>query len=118
VLRAWDRHRAAAWAHDDAAALRGLYVAGSRTGRRDVAMLAAYHRRGLRVTTMRRQVLEVGVGANRRRRMTLRVTDRLVEARVTGRGERLVLPRSRPATHRLVLRRTTTGWRVAEVYDD
>ena len=50
--------------------------------------------------------------------MTLRVTDRLVEARVTGRGERLVLPRSRPATHRLVLRRTTTGWRVAEVYDD
>ena len=117
VLRAWDRRRAVAWAHDDAAELRALYVGGSQTGRRDVAMLAAYHRRGLRVTTMHRQVLAVDVRASGSRAMTLLVTDRLVEGRVTGRGERLVLPRSRPATHRLVLRRTTTGWRVAEVYD-
>ncbi len=118
MLRAWDRRRAQAWAQDDAAALRALYVRGSRTGGRDVAMLGAYHRRGLRVTTMQRQVLGVEVRAVRARTLSLLVTDRLVEGRVAGRGERLVLPRSRPATHRLVLRRTTTGWRVAEVYDD
>jgi hypothetical protein len=117
VLRAWDRRRAVAWAHDDPAALRALYIAGSQTGRRDVAMLRAYHRRALRVTTMQRQVLAVHVRVHVPRAMTLLVTDRLVEGRVTGRGERLVLPRSRPATHRLVLRRTTTGWRVVEVYD-
>ncbi len=117
VLRAWDRRRAVAWAHDDPAALRALYVAGSHTGRRDVAMLWAYHRRALRVTTMQRQVLAVHVRVHVPRAMTLLVTDRLVEGRVTGRGERLVLPRSRPATHRLALRRTTTGWRVVEVYD-
>lgn len=117
VLRAWDRRRAVAWGRDDPSALRALYVVGSRTGRRDAAMLRDYHRRGLRVTTMQRQVLAVAVRAHTPRTLTLLVTDRLVEGRVTGGGERLVLPRSRPATHRLVLRRTTTGWRVAEVYD-
>jgi hypothetical protein len=118
VLLSWDRRRAAAWARDDADALRSLYVGGSSTGRRDIAMLTAYHRRGLRVTTMLRQVLAVRVRTSEPRALSLLVTDRLVEGRVTGHGERLVLPRSRPATHRIVLRRAATGWRVAEVYDD
>ena len=81
-------------------------------------MLTAYDRRGLRVTTMQRQVLAVQVRTSDPRQLSLVVTDRLVEARVTGHGERVVLPRSRPATHRIVLRRGSTGWRVAEVYDD
>ncbi len=118
VLRAWDRRRAAAWARDDPTALRALYLPGSSTGRRDVAMLAAYHRRGLEVTTMRRQVLDVTVRDRAARTLSLVVTDRLVEARVSGRGLRAALPRSRPATRRIVLRHGRAGWRVAEVYDD
>jgi hypothetical protein len=118
VLRAWDRRRAEAWATGDPGAVRALYVRGSRTGREDVAMVAAYRRRGLRVTTMRRQVLAVRVRSSSPRGMSLMVTDRLAEARVTGTRTRAVLPRSRPATRRIVLRRTSTGWRVAEVYDD
>jgi hypothetical protein len=81
-------------------------------------MLAAYHRRGLQVTTMRRQVLAVQVRDSDPRTLSLVVTDRLVEARVTGRGVRAVLPRSRPATRRIVLRHERVGWRVDEVYDD
>jgi hypothetical protein len=118
VLRAWDRRRATAWAEDDTAALRALYLPGSTTGRRDVAMLAAYHRRGLQVTTMRRQVLAVQVRDSGTQSLSLVVTDRLVEARVTGGGVRAVLPRSRPATRRIVLRRAGQGWRVEEVYAD
>ena len=117
VLRSWDLRRAGAWAAGDAPALRALYLPGSRTGRRDVAMLEAYLRRGLRVTTMQRQVLAVRVRSRDARTLSLVVTDRLAEARVTG-GTRAALPRSRPATRRIVLRRTPSGWRVAEVYDD
>lgn len=117
ALRAWDRRRAAAWADDDPGALRVLYVNGSSTGRHDVAMLAAYHRRGLRVTTMQRQVLAVRVRARAARLLSLVVTDRLAEARVTVHGRRVALPRSRPATRRIELRRVGARWRVAEVYD-
>ena len=117
VLRAWDRRRATAWAADDAGALRALYLPGSRTGRRDVAMLTAYRRRGLRVTTMRRQVLSVRVRESAPRTLRVVVTDRLAEARVTGAGARTVLPRGSPGSHRIVLRRVRAGWRVDEVYD-
>ena len=52
--------RARAYARGDAAALRRLYVAGSRTGaRRRAPCCAAYVDRGLRVTGMRTQVLGV-----------------------------------------------------------
>ena len=118
VLGDWDRRRAAAWAADDPSALRALYLPGSSTGRRDLEMLAAYHRRDLRVTTMQRQVLVVRVRPSRPRSLRLVVTDRLAEARVTGSRARVVLPRSRPATRTIVLRRGGTGWRVVEVYVD
>jgi hypothetical protein len=119
VLETWDRRRAAAWARNDAVALQALYRHGSRTGHRDVAMLGAYAHRGLRVTSMRRQVLAIRLLHGCARELALVVTDRLAEGRASGHGERLDLPRSRPATRRIVLRRGTTGsWRVAEVYDD
>jgi hypothetical protein len=80
-------------------------------------MLAAYHRRGLRVTTMQRQVLAVRVRVSTSSVLSLVVTDRLAEGRVTRGDRQVVLPRSRPARHRIVLRRGPAGWRVAEVYD-
>jgi hypothetical protein len=80
-------------------------------------MLAAYHRRGLRVTTMQRQVLAVRIRVSTPRVLSLVVTDRLAEGRATGGDGQVVLPRSRPAAHRIELRRGPAGWRVAEVYD-
>lgn len=118
VLGSWDRRRAAAWARDDPAALRSLYLPGSRTARRDLAALTAYRRRGLRVPSMRRQVLDVRLRASTPRNLRLVVTDRLAEAVVTGAGERLALPSTRPATRTIVLRRVSGGWKVAEVYAD
>jgi hypothetical protein len=117
VLDAWDRRRARAWARADAAGLRKLYVRGSSAGRHDVAMLAAYRRRGLRVTVMQRQVLAVRIRVSTPRILSLVVSDRLAEGRVTSRGTQVVLPRSRVATRSIVLRREAAGWRVAEVYD-
>jgi hypothetical protein len=118
VLGSWDRRRATAWARDDPAALRSLYLPGSRTARRDLAALTAYRRRGLRVPSMRRQVLDVRLRASTPRNLRLVVTDRLAEAVVTGAGERLALPSTRPATRTIVLRRVSGGWKVAEVYAD
>jgi hypothetical protein len=116
VLRQWDRRRASAWADDDAVALRSLYLRGSKAGHRDLAMLAAYRRRGLRVSSMRRQVLAVHVRPSRRRLLSLVVTDRLVDGTVSGAGVRTALPESRPATRRIELRRVGRRWRVVEVY--
>lgn len=116
VLRGWDRSRAAAWAEDDAVALRSLYVRGSTTARRDVAMLAAYERRGFRVRNLQRQVLAVRVRRSRPRLLTMLVTDRLVDATVSRAGVRTALPESRPTTRRIGLRRIGRRWRVVEVY--
>jgi hypothetical protein len=116
VLRHWDHRRAAAWAHDHRRALAGLYVSGSAAGQRDVAMLTAYDERGLRVRSMRRQVLAVHVRRSRPRLLSIVVTDRLVDATVSGSGRRRALPDSRPATRRIELRRAGRRWRVSEVY--
>jgi hypothetical protein len=115
VLRGWDHRRARAWARDDVAGLAALYVPGSATGRHDVAMLTAYRDRGLRVTGMSRQVLRLQVPQARRRRLTLLVTDRLVGARVVGRGVGAALPVGDPATRRVRLSRIGGRWRVVEV---
>jgi hypothetical protein len=117
VLGGWDRRRAAAWAADDRRALRALYVTGSSAGQQDLAMLAAYHRRGLTVTSMRRQVLGVEVLASWSGGWLLEVTDRLALARVSRSGATVVLPRSQPQTHTIRLRRLADGWRVSAVYD-
>jgi hypothetical protein len=117
VLRHWDRRRARAWARGDPAALTRLYAAGSGTGRRDLAMLAAYRSRGLRVRSMGRQVLAVHLRSCGARRISLLLTDRLVDAVAVGRGHRTGLPDGRPVTRRVELRRHDGVWRVSEVYE-
>lgn len=116
VLRGWDRRRARAWTTGSPATLIGLYAPGSRTARRDVEMLDAYRARGLRVRWMRRQVLALRVRACRARRLSLLVTDRLVDAVAVGHGNRTGLPPGQPRTRRVELRRVVGGWRVTEVY--
>ncbi|GAB3787729.1 hypothetical protein [Nocardioides ungokensis] len=117
ALHAWDRRRARAWARGDLAALRRLYVPGSRAGRRDLAMLAAWDRRGLRVHGMRMQVLAADVRARSSRRLVVVVTDRLADAVAVGPGTRVPLPRDAASTRTVVLRRPDGmgRWRVSAV---
>ena len=112
---AWDHCRAAAWALADPAALARLYLPGSATGRRDVAMLMAYRDRGLRVVGMTRQVMRLRVVSTGPRRIGVVVTDRLVDARVVGAGVRSAVPDGRLATRLVRLARVDGRWRVAEV---
>lgn len=115
VLHAWDVRRARAWARGDRGALRDLYVPGSVAGRRDVAMLAAWEERGMRVRGMRMQVLAAEVREATADRVRLVVTDRLASAVAVGRGTRVVLPRDAASTRTVLLRRWAGEWRVAEV---
>lgn len=115
ALRSWDARRAAAWASGDVAALRRLYVAGSRTGRQDAALLRAYADRGVRVTGLQVQLLAVDVLVRSDHRLVLVVTDRLARVVARRAGARLRLPEDRPSTYRIVLRRVAGEWRVVEV---
>lgn len=115
VLRRWDLRRSRAWADGDASALRRLYAPGSRTGRRDAAVLTAYADRGLRVTGVRMQLLTVELRSSREDAMVLMVTDRMTRAVARGGGGPVVLPRDQPSTWRVSLRRLAGEWRVAEV---
>ena len=116
LLRAWDRRRARAYAHGDPVALEQLYVAGSRTGAADLAVLRGYLGRDLRVTGMRTQLLASEVVERGGRRLTVLVTDVLSGAVATSGDRRWALPRDRPSTRRVVLVRVAGEWRVDEAY--
>ena len=115
VLAAWDESRAAAWRRGDRAGLADLYTAGSLAGARDLRMLDAWLGRGLRVRGMAVEVLSLEVLHDGAHRLALRVTDRLAGAVAVGSGVRRVLPRDRPTSRALVLRRSDRRWRVASV---
>jgi len=117
TLAAWDSRRAEAWAAGDVAALRDLYVAGSRTGRADVRMLSAYVERGLRVEGITTQVLAWKVLEESADALTVRVTDRVVGGVAVGEGTRSPLPRDRATTRIATLRHVDGGWRMEEVRD-
>ena len=119
VLRDWDRARSAAWARGDLAALRRIYLAGSRAGAHDVAMLRRWVERGLRVRRMTMQVLSVDLRVRTDRRIVLDVTDRLADtvAVPVGGGEPRLLPRDGLTTRRLTFRLTRAGWVLAAAYE-
>lgn len=115
MLRAWDHRRAAAWSHDDAAALSGLYTRRSRSGAQDVADLRRWRHRGLRVVSLRQQVAALRVRVATSHRLLLTVTDRTVDAVAVGRDRRRALPRSAWTTHRIRFLRVHGRWLVDEV---
>jgi len=119
VLRDWDRARSAAWASGDTAALRRIYLAGSRVGAHDVAMLQRWVDRGLRVRRIAMQVLAVELRVRTERRIVLVVTDRLADSVAVGvdRGGSTPLPRDGLTTRRLVFRLTNAGWVLAAAYE-
>lgn len=117
LLAQWDDRRAAAWSQGDPQALRGLYVAGSRSGEADVALLQDYVDRGLTVAGLRTQVLSLDVRHHDEDSLRLVVTDRVVGASAVGKAGPVPLPRDRPSTRRITMRRVQGEWLVAEVRD-
>ena len=88
--------RSRAYARGDGAALADLYVAGSRTGAADRAVLRGYRERGLRVTGMRTQVL-VGHRAARVRAPHRAAGHRRADRCRRGRRRRALAAAPRPA---------------------
>jgi hypothetical protein len=117
VLRGWDARRSRAYARADVAGLGDLYVPGSRTGASDRAVLRGYRDRGLRVSGMRTQLLGAQVLHDSERRITVLVTDVLLDAVADdGGGRRWALPQDRASLRRVLLVRHDGTWRVAEAY--
>lgn len=118
VLRGWDRRRARAYARGDPQALADLYVRGSRTADADLAVLRGYRARGLRVTSMRTQVLGMRLLQRSRSRLTLLVTDVLSNAVAQGPSpdQQWGLPTDRPSQRKVLLRLVAGEWLVAEAY--
>jgi hypothetical protein len=117
VLREWDRRREAAWTSADPDVLAALYLPDSVAGRRDVALLRRWRARGIDVSRLQPQVLELEVLRDTRRTLVLRVTDRLTMAASVA-GEPLDLPQDRATTRRIELRRgpdVASPWRVVAV---
>ena len=110
VLHSWDAARARAWERQDRDALRGLYVRGATAGERDAALLASYAERGLRVVGLRMQLLAVEPVRRGPGLLVLRVTDRLVGARVDGPDGRVALPRDEPSTRVMRFVRRDGAW--------
>ncbi len=115
VLHDWDRSRARAWASGDPAALRRLYVDGSRAGRADERLLRRYVARGLVVRRMAMQVLAVRVLASDARRIRVLVTDRLAGGVAVSHGHEVRLPGDTALTRTLLLRRLDGQWRMVAV---
>ena len=122
VLVRWDRQRAAAYSRGDLPGLLALYHAGSRTGRADELLLAAWTRRGLRVHGLRMQLLAYDVGERSAHRFELTVTDRMHHAVALGPRPcgpcppvRVELPAGQPETRTITFLRRGAGWVVDEV---
>ena len=115
VLRRWDVRRAAAWSAGDPAALARLFVHRSRTGAREVGELRRWVRRGLRVVGLHQQVTAARVTDHDPGRIVVVVTERTVDGVAVGARRRTAVPASAWATHRVSLRLSQDGWRVAEV---
>ncbi len=116
MLALLDRRRAQAYAAAESGLLRAVYVRGSPMLRRDRAVLAAYAARDLRVRGLRMRVESVRVHRSGRRRVVLRVRDRVAGGVVVGRRIHRPLASDLPSTRLITLRRGAAGgWRIAAV---
>ena len=115
VLRHWDERRARAWAAVDVAALRALYLSGSRAARRDLRLLRAYAARGLVVRRLTTQVFALKVLRSEPGLIRLGVLDRVAGGTVVGDGRSRALRSSPPVGRVVELRRVSGQWRVAAV---
>ena len=115
VLQRLLRHRAAAYALGDAAALSDVFVRGSSVLRRDQALLRAWSRRSLTVRGAVVLVRAVHVLDARAGRVVVRSVDRLGPVAAVWGDRAVALPRDRLSRHRIVLVRRDDAWRIDEV---
>ncbi len=117
VLQRLDRRREQAWRTARPRALATVFAPGSAVLRRDVARLAAYLRRGFRVSGVTMHFERIRVVARRPGRVRLQVVDRLQATAVHQLGgvATRALPTDRPSRHLITVARMSAGWRIADV---
>jgi hypothetical protein len=98
VLHEWDAARERALTTGDRQAVRSLYVPGSGLAAQDLELLRRYERRGVRLTDVEQQTLEVDVRVAGKRVVQLAVTERLAHAQVDLGAARESQPERLPAS--------------------
>ncbi len=115
VLAGLDTSRARAFASGDVALLDAVYVAGSPVALADRAVLRALTERGATVTGLRHEVEVVTPRRATTDRVDLEVVASLASHVLIERAGPLRIAATAPVSRVVVLARTTTGWRIAEV---
>jgi hypothetical protein len=115
ILARLDRRRERAYAANDPAGLRAVYVAGSTVLRHDLAILRAYGERGARLTGVRLRLLDVALLDRSGSYARLRVVDRLDRPVAHTAQGSVRLPRDRATERLIVLRDAADGWRIEAV---
>ena len=116
VLGGLDAIRSHAFEEGRSDDLAFVYPKGSLLLQRDKALLASYERRGVDIERMRMRLIDSHVVSVSSRRVTMRVTDQLVEARI-GLSDGTVrnLPHDQPTRRTIELTLTWQGWRISAV---
>ncbi len=118
ILARLDGRRALAFSRANPHLLDRVYVPGSGLRACDARVIEAYARRDLRVVGLRMTILALRVEDQTASSAVLSVVDRIRQARaVDSSGRSRPLPHDRPTAHRLLVRRTPTGWRIAAISD-
>ena len=116
VLEGLDAIRSQAFEEGRSDDLAFVHPEGSLLLQRDKALLASYVRRGVDIERMRMRLIDSHVTSVSSRRVTMSVTDQLVEARI-GLSDGTVrdLPRDQPTRRTIELTLTGQGWRISAV---
>ncbi|MBW9206313.1 hypothetical protein KV097_10180 [Mumia sp. zg.B17] len=116
-LAVLDDGRSAAFVRADPSLLDDVYAPGSAQRADDERLVRDYAARGLEIDDVRFEVLGFGVESATGTRAVLRVVDRLEPVRVRRPGGSWrLLPRDGATDRRIVLVRTSVGWRIATVH--
>ena len=110
-----DRQRERAYAAEDPALLRAVYVSGSPVLRHDLATLRAYSDRDVRLSGVRLRTLDVEPLGRSGPYVRLDVVDQLDRPTAHGADGTVRLPRDRATVRVIVLRDASDGWRIAGV---
>ena len=116
VLDGLDAIRSRAFEEGQSDDLALVYPEGSLLLQRDKALLASYVSRGVDIERMRMRLIGSHVTSVSPRRVTMDVTDQLVEARIRLSDATVRdLPRDQPTHRTIELSLTPQGWRISAV---